>query len=227
MVTYDVVIHGSQELRDYCESEHGDRLRAQERAVTYLEGAGDRLYDHTINAQAIDTDVPAPIEDYHTDSAFEYTMCYGSEVEYNWLHAWLRDYAGCYGIEDGDDCTILLTSIDGRISGGAMDPGTGHSTVTTGQLISHLPSSYQERGDSYAIDAAETLLHEFGHYAMGHVEDSHQRGDEWYATLDNSNMTVMGNGLSDGDTNYCGQDVDIRGGQGFELYWDDCCRQEW
>ncbi|WP_257300926.1 hypothetical protein [Haloarchaeobius sp. FL176] len=226
MANYDIVIHGSKELRDHCEDEYGDRNRAQDRAVTYLEGAGNRLSNHSINAEFIDTDITAPTQEYHVDNTYQAKPC-DRIWEYNWLHTWFRDYCSCNGIQEGDDCTFLLTFIDGMLSGGAMSYDTGHSVVITGKYIATLPSSYEPRGTTVGHNGVATLLHEFGHYGMGGVSKSHERADDWYVSPTKAYKTVMGEDLEDGDTNYCSDYLDLRGQEGFELYWDDCCRQEW
>lgn len=239
MTDYDVMIYATESLRDYCRDEHYDASRAERRAKQYLEGAFDRVSGHSISASIGDTDVPAPFEQYKVDDPVSYTMCYGSEPEYEWLHAWFRDYTACYGLDQADDVTMLLSNTSTK-SGGAMSPDDGFSAVQTGRKLSHASYGYESRGTSDAILAMDTVHHEFAHYAMGRVENSHQRGDDYYYTSDTRYLTPMANGLDNcsycncsnddiADENHCGYSVDPThfDCEASELYWAYCCRKEW
>lgn len=226
MASYDVIFYGSEELRDHCRNEYGDAARAQKRAALYLEESGNRLSNHSITTSVGDGDIPAPVEPYHVDDAFSWYHCDFGWLDYHWLQKWFRHYHTCEWFETGD-VTMLLTYAGFSTSGGVMDTDTGFSVAQTGYYIAQLPDSYQKRGTSNDIDGVDTVLHEFAHFAMGGVADSHQRADEYIWDFERSYPTVMNNALDDGDENHCGQVYQPSDPDAMELYWDDCCRQEW
>jgi hypothetical protein len=226
MTSFDVVLYTSRKLRNYCDNSYGDPNRALKRAETYLKGAMNRVSGHYISVDYETDQIPAPIEFYKDSSGFTWNRCYTGETTYNWLQNWFRDYLACEQLPKGGDCTILLTSLYDETDGGVMATGDGIGVVCPGRYIAGLPSYFRYRGTSNNTNAADTLLHEFGHYAMGSVSKSHQRGDN-YPLADNGFPTTLSNGLAYGDANACGQGFYPESTDGQELIWDDCCTNLW
>jgi len=239
MSHYDIGIYATNELQTYCENNHSESTRAQKRCKTSFEGAFNRLSSHSANITVEEYYIPAPFETKTVDNPIVDSFCNFTGVSYSELGVWWKDYnqASCNDFP-GHEVALLLSSVeDGSTSGGAMDPSSGHGIAVTGNLISWLPQNYtthageSDQDDSigpgsdlnlyFGIQAISTALHEFGHYAMGGgTTKSHQRGEN----IERNNkdyMTAMG-----ADSyNYCGKYV---GGQdGGEVWWSDCCIQEW
>lgn len=222
MVTYTLNLYTSQKLHDYCSNRFGDGYRAIKRAETFFEGAFGQHSSHSASVNPQFFKVPAPVEGYN--DPFYAAPCYGSNY-YTWLHDWLRDWRACNPSGSSADVHLLLTSTS-NTSGGAMWYD-GYGTATTGRYIAELPSSYYTLGVGNGFDGMETALHEFGHYAMGAVDEPHQRGDDSYTQHGWAITPMLKLGeISDGE-NSCEDPIYANSVDAFHMYWDDCCTQEW
>lgn len=223
MAYYTINLYTTQELYNYCSGQYSDGYRAIKRAETFFEGAFDQHSSHSASVDAQFLKVPAPVEGYN--DPFYADPCVGTEY-YSWLHNWFRDWRTCNSAGSSADVHLLLTETN-NTKGGAM-AYDGYGTAITGKYIADLPSSYSTRGSSDAFDGMHTALHEFGHYAMGSVPDDHQRGDDRPFGFSGWSITPMLKlGQITNGENYCGDDIDANRVNGFDMYWDGCCTQEW
>lgn len=229
MTTYTINLYSSGTLHNYCNNQYGDGERAIKRAKTYFEGAFDQHSQHSVNVNLEYSNVPAPVEDYD-EPFYAEDPCGWGTVYYNYLFEWFRHYRVCNLSTPSADVHLLLTH-GNNTSGGNIDWNHGHGVAITGAHIADLPSSYYTSGATSAYDGMGTALHEFGHYAMGNVDESHSRGQDyyhypqgWFVTpmLDPTTKTAQ-----DGE-NACNQTIySTSEADGWEMWWDDCCTGEW
>jgi len=224
MAHYDIRLFTSEELYDYCDSEYNWGWRAAANALTYFEGAFDRE-NHTADvAASIEKKIPAPTE--HYDRSFYDNPCGAYFKYYESLTSWFgHDYLPCSSLETAE-VNILLTKTN-NAGGGSLSRNTGAGVVQTGKYIADLPSTFEERGNTKAFSAMDTALHEFGHYAMGGVPGSHQRGRTKYKSDGDYITPMLDPGSDDFDgTNYCGVKSNTND-WGNEMEWAYCCTKEW
>lgn len=221
MVSYDINLYTSQELYDYCEnSSFNYGYEALYRTKTYLDGAFNRT-PHSATVRTKNDKIPAPQEDYRGPFTTS-NPCGPGQIEYSDLVEWWIDYANCNLLDQGD-VTMLITATD-YISGGKMYNSNGFSVSITGKNLIEASESYQNYGMGSEYRAVRTPHHEFGHFAMGDVDSSHDWGDTFTHGTSDHYMTPM---YVQGSANQCSEGVSLQGDRGWEQVWSDCCQGEW
>jgi len=186
----------------------------------------DGAFDRTPYSASLRTDsevVSAPVEDYDTAFTAPYPCDPNYSIDYDNLLQWWKDYIACNSVDEGGDVTMLITGKKAN-GGGRVNLSGGEAHVQTGKLLVQCPSTYQEYGMGDKYRAMRTVHHEFGHYAMGDVDYSHDWGDTFTHGTSDHYMTPM---YVQAGANQCGESVEQSGDRGWEQVWSDCCQTQW
>lgn len=224
MADYTINLYPSVELHDHCVSEYNDGWRATERGEAAFQEAFSNV-PFSANISAKEVQIPAPTEDY--TASFYASPCVDTEY-FPDLGSWWYSYWVC-NVQSSADVNLLVTKDGQATGGGAMDPSNGIGLTQTGAFLGDVPLSPSRRANNKAYDCAGTLLHEFAHYAMDGVPESHLRGDfetGWGGTKYVTPMLDPNHDEWDGE-NHCGEAQPQPSDWGHIFDWHDCCTQEW
>jgi hypothetical protein len=109
---FDIIVHSTVELYQYCDDKYGDGFRSRDRAINYIQEYFNQQSYHDVAVRGGDNAISAPTEEER--ATFATTSPCGFERDYDNLTQWWKDKVECENyIEKAGDANLLITNKDG------------------------------------------------------------------------------------------------------------------
>lgn len=218
MGPYEVNVWITQELYN------NEGTTPKEKAKTYIQGAFNQV-PHTVSLGTT-SDYPAPPTEDPLQSFEANVPCTNKTKTYDSLWPWFKDWLSCYGNE-AKDCNLLITNAD--YGKGGVTGNNKYAAAPGGSEIAYwLSSTYDSTGCSAGHEAMSISLHEMGHSFMKMSgSNEHSVGNVYYDSDGTGYCTPMALRKDGTWEQYCGATVDSSSDSCFQLYWSDCCSDNW
>lgn len=178
MGSFEIGLFITQELHDWCANNSteasGGGYAAQDISADFIEGAFNRMSNHSVNVKKEDKLIDAPTENLNSDFRARYPCDRkngtGDAKDWASLRSWFKEWyknSTCFVPHVlAKDCAILLTNATGGGSAFGQFATAGGSRIIAEKL-----SSYSNWGsangtsdsDPDAWNKVDTLLEEIGH----------------------------------------------------------------
>lgn len=218
MGPYEVKVWITQELYN------NEGTEPKENAKAHIQGAFDQV-PHTVSIGTTSDYPAAPAEDPH--ATFEANIpCTNKTKTYDFLCYWFQDWLECYASE-AKDCNLLITNAD-ESKGGATGYNQYAAAPGGSEIASDLSTTYDSEGTSHGHETMSISLHEMGHAFLEMSGDTeHKVGNVYHDTDGTGYCTPMALRKDGTWSQYCGVTVDSSNCTGYQLYWSDCCSDNW